>query len=64
MNMLFELSWLILFFGQDSVPKFVRDPRYNQVLREHEFEDVITERGYSPTPTAPERSTSRSTKLS
>jgi hypothetical protein len=49
-------------FSQDSVPKFVRDPRYNQV--EHEFDDVIPERTYSPTPTAPERSTSRSTKLS
>jgi len=51
-------------FSQDSVPKFVRDPRYNQVLREYEFDDVIPERTYSPTPTVPERSTSRSTKLS
>lgn len=51
-------------FSQDSVPKFVRDPRYNQVLREYEFDDVIPERAYSPTSTVPERSTSRSTKLS
>lgn len=49
---------------QDSVPKFVRDPRYYQVLREHEFEDVIPDRDYSPTPTVPERSNSRSTRLS
>jgi hypothetical protein len=49
---------------QDSVPKFIRDPRYYQVLREHEFEDVIPDRAYSPTPTVPERSNSRSTRLS
>ena len=48
---------------QDSVPKFVRDPRYNQLLREHEFEDVGPGRAYSPAPTVPERSASRSTRV-
>lgn len=47
---------------QDSVPKFVRDPRYNSVLREHEFEEGIPGRAYSPAPTVPERSASRSTR--
>ena len=49
---------------QDSVPKFVRDPRFNQVLREHEFDDVVPGRAYSPAPTVPERSASRSTRVS
>jgi hypothetical protein len=51
-------------FVKDSVPKFVRDPRYNQVLREHEFDDVVPGRAYSPAPTVPERSASRSTRVS
>jgi hypothetical protein len=49
---------------QDSVPKFVRDPRYSSVLREHEFDDVAPGRAYSPAPHVPERSASRSTKVS
>ena len=49
---------------QDSVPKFMREPKYASVLREHHFETVnIPSRSYSPNgqPNGlPERTMSRS----
>ena len=49
-----------LTFVQDSVPKFVRDPKYSNVLREHEPELGLTGRAFSPGPAPLERSMSRS----
>lgn len=47
---------------QDSVPKFLRDPKYTNVLQEHDVDLGIT-RSYSPTQSSiPERSTSRSAR--
>lgn len=45
---------------QDSVPKFVRDPKYSSVLCEHEAELGLTGRSYSPGPPPLARSMSRS----
>ena len=43
---------------QDSVPKFIRNPQYATVLREHEFDlGGVQNRAFSP---APERTLSRS----
>lgn len=59
----FELTNL-----QDSVPKFMRDPKYAAVLREHDSDLNMPARSYSPTPqsnnggnttTLPERSARR-----
>jgi hypothetical protein len=49
---------------QDSVPKFIRDPKYTMILQEHDFDLNSAGRSYSPTPPAPvpERSMSRSTR--
>ena len=47
---------------QDSVPKFLRDPKYTIVLQEHDV-DLGGTRSYSPTQSSiPERSTSRSAR--
>jgi GTPase-activating protein SST2 len=57
---LVPLRMLILM--QDSVPKFVRDPRYSSVLREHEAELGLTGRAFSPAPVPLNGSKSRSAK--
>lgn len=47
---------------QDSVPKFLRDPKYTGMLQEHDVDLGIT-RSYSPTQSSiPKRSTSRSAR--
>ncbi len=51
-----------LILVQDSVPKFVRDPKYSNLLREHEAELGLSGRAFSPGPAPLERSMSRSTK--
>jgi GTPase-activating protein SST2 len=51
-----------LISAQDSVPKFVRDPKYSHVLREHEAELGLTGRAFSPGPPGLERTMSRSGK--
>ncbi|KAI1977286.1 hypothetical protein LOZ53_005351 [Ophidiomyces ophidiicola] len=60
---LFELAQISVFklMSSDSVPKFVRDPRYSIILQEHDFELCGPGRSYSPTQTpVPERTKSRS----
>ncbi|OJD09414.1 developmental regulator flbA [Emergomyces pasteurianus Ep9510] len=62
---LFELAQISVFklMSSDSVPKFVRDPKYAIVLQEHDFD--LNNSGKSPSPGAapvPERSMSRSTR--
>lgn len=49
---------------QDSVPKFVRDPKYAVVLQEHDLDLNNSGRSNSPTstPGVPERSMSRSNR--
>jgi hypothetical protein len=62
---LFELAQLSVFklMSSDSVPKFVRDPKYAAVLHEHDFDLNSSSRSYSPTSAPiPERSMSRSAK--
>ncbi|KAK2746681.1 hypothetical protein FQN57_003025 [Myotisia sp. PD_48] len=62
---LFEAAQLSVFklMSSDSVPKFVRDPKYSIVLQEHDFDLTNNGRSYSPTPApVPERSMSRSAR--
>ncbi|EAS29226.3 developmental regulator flbA [Coccidioides immitis RS] len=62
---LFELAQVSVFklMSSDSVPKFVRDPRYANILQEHDFDVNSSGRSYSPTPApVPERSMSRSAR--
>ncbi|EEP77409.1 developmental regulator flbA [Uncinocarpus reesii 1704] len=62
---LFELAQVSVFklMSSDSVPKFVRDPRYATILQEHDFELNSSGRSYSPTPgPIPERSMSRAAR--
>ncbi|KAJ5210939.1 Winged helix-turn-helix transcription repressor DNA-binding [Penicillium cf. griseofulvum] len=65
---LFELAQTSVFklMSSDSVPKFLRDPKYSVVLQEHDVDIMGGSRSYSPTPVAPpsipERSMSRSTR--
>ena len=47
---------------KDSVPKFLRDPKYSVVLQEHDVDIFGSARSYSPTPGVPERSMSRSAR--
>ncbi|KAL4777857.1 developmental regulator flbA [Aspergillus nidulans var. acristatus] len=61
---LFEMAQTSVFklMSSDSVPKFLRDPKYSAILQEHDVDDLIGGgRSYSPTPgNVPERSMSRS----
>ncbi|KAL4917259.1 regulator of G protein signaling domain-containing protein [Aspergillus aurantiobrunneus] len=63
---LFEMAQTSVFklMSSDSVPKFLRDPKYAAILSEHDVDDLIGgSRSYSPTPAPlPERSMSRSTR--
>jgi hypothetical protein len=64
---LFELAQTSVFklMSSDSVPKFLRDPKYSVVLQEHDVDIMGGSRSYSPTPGAPalpERSMSRSAR--
>ncbi|KKA24462.1 Developmental regulator FlbA [Rasamsonia emersonii CBS 393.64] len=61
---LFELAQTSVFklMSSDSVPKFLRDPKYSVVLQEHDFDLSGSGRSYSPTPAPPERSMSRSVR--
>ncbi|KAK2810746.1 hypothetical protein FQN50_002789 [Emmonsiellopsis sp. PD_5] len=65
---LFEQAQISVFklMSSDSVPKFVRDPKYAIVLQEHDFDLNSSSGGRSYSPTAPapipERSMSRSTR--
>ncbi|EDN11385.1 hypothetical protein HCAG_07838 [Histoplasma mississippiense (nom. inval.)] len=62
---LFELAQVSVFklMSSDSVPKFVRDPKYAVVLQEHDFDPNITGKSNSPgAAPIPERSMSRSTR--
>ncbi|KAJ9302120.1 hypothetical protein DTO271G3_986 [Paecilomyces variotii] len=64
---LFELAQTSVFklMSSDSVPKFLRDPKYAVVLQEHDLDIGGNSRSYSPTPAPiPERSMSRSVKPS
>ncbi|KAI9839316.1 MAG: hypothetical protein M1819_003311 [Sarea resinae] len=51
--------------ASDSVPKFLKDPRYAVMLREHDFENAVASAQYNPGPAGsnprpnPERSTSK-----
>ncbi|KAJ5105591.1 hypothetical protein NUU61_002938 [Penicillium alfredii] len=62
---LFEMAQTSVFklMSSDSVPKFLRDPKYSVVLQEHDV-DVGVSRSYSPTPSTvvPERTMSRSNR--
>ncbi|WEW59721.1 AMSH/STAMBP protein ubiquitin specific-protease [Emydomyces testavorans] len=62
---LFELAQVSVFklMSSDSVPKFVRDPRYATILQEHDFDLNNSGRSHSPTSAPiPDRSTSRSAR--
>ncbi|OJJ58502.1 hypothetical protein ASPSYDRAFT_89246 [Aspergillus sydowii CBS 593.65] len=64
---LFEMAQTSVFklMSSDSVPKFLRDPKYSAILQEHDVDDLIggSSRSYSPTPAPlPERSMSRSAR--
>ncbi|KAJ6108606.1 hypothetical protein N7523_009929 [Penicillium sp. IBT 18751x] len=61
---LFELAQTSVFklMSSDSVPKFLRDPKYSVVLQEHDVDIFGGTRSYSPTPGGPERSMSRSAR--
>ncbi|KAJ5681086.1 hypothetical protein N7536_012225 [Penicillium majusculum] len=65
---LFELAQTSVFklMSSDSVPKFLRDPKYSVVLQEHDVDILGGPRSYSPTPAGPpslpERSMSRSAR--
>ncbi|CAG8938792.1 unnamed protein product [Penicillium salamii] len=64
---LFELAQTSVFklMSSDSVPKFLRDPKYAVVLQEHDVDIMGGSRSYSPTPgppSIPERSMSRSAR--
>ena len=50
---------------QDSVPKFLKEPRYQNVLREHNFDHVVANGTYhSPSASLPERTLSRTARAS
>ncbi|KLJ07736.1 hypothetical protein EMPG_16791 [Blastomyces silverae] len=60
---LFELAQISVFklMSSDSVPKFVRDPKYAVVLQEHDFDLNSSGKSHSPGPAPiPDRSMSRS----
>ncbi|KAK1138298.1 AMSH/STAMBP protein ubiquitin specific-protease [Aspergillus melleus] len=62
---LFEMAQTSVFklMSSDSIPKFLRDPKYAVVLQEHEVDLIGATRSYSPTPApVPERSMSRSAR--
>ncbi|KAF7595901.1 hypothetical protein BBP40_004394 [Aspergillus hancockii] len=62
---LFEMAQTSVFklMSSDSVPKFLRDPKYAHVLQEHDVDLIGATRSYSPTPAqVPERSMSRSAR--
>ncbi|KAI9368268.1 regulator of G protein signaling domain-containing protein [Aspergillus egyptiacus] len=63
---LFEMAQTSVFklMSSDSVPKFLRDPKYSAILQEHDVDDFLGGgRSYSPTPApVPERSMSRSAR--
>ncbi|KKZ65961.1 hypothetical protein EMCG_08286 [[Emmonsia] crescens] len=62
---LFELAQISVFklMSSDSVPKFVRDPKYAVVLQEHDFDLNNSSKSHSPSSAPiPERSMSRSTR--
>ncbi|KAL5361033.1 regulator of G protein signaling domain-containing protein [Aspergillus floccosus] len=62
---LFEMAQTSVFklMSSDSVPKFLRDPKYAIVLQEHDVDLAAASRSYSPTPApVPERSMSRSAR--
>lgn len=65
---LFELAQTSVFklMSSDSVPKFLRDPKYSVVLQEHDVDILGNSRSYSPTPgpppSLPERSMSRTAR--
>jgi hypothetical protein len=54
--------FVLTFDLKDSVPKFLRDPKYSVVLQEHDVDIFGGSRSYSPTPGVPERSMSRSAR--
>jgi len=56
------LCLVLTFHLKDSVPKFLRDPKYSMVLQEHDVDIFGGGRSYSPTPGGPERSMSRSAR--
>ncbi len=43
---------------QDSVPKFLKEPRFASILQEHDFEKAVASAKYTPAP-PPERSISK-----
>lgn len=57
-----NISFRTDFDSKDSVPKFLRDPKYSVVLQEHDVDIFGGSRSYSPTPGVPERSMSRSAR--
>ncbi|PIG90038.1 developmental regulator flbA, partial [Aspergillus arachidicola] len=62
---LFEMAQTSVFklMSSDSIPKFLRDPKYAHILQEHDVELIGATRSYSPTPAnVPERSMSRSAR--
>lgn len=60
-----HLSLLLTIF-QDSVPKFLRDPKYQNIIREHQIDINLAQRALSPAPcsgqpaVSPEKTLSRS----
>ena len=47
------------------MPKFLKEPKYQNVLREHNFDHVVANGAYhSPSASLPERTLSRTTRTS
>jgi len=40
----------MLTIEQDSVPKFLRDPKYQPIIREHQIDANLAQRAMSPAP--------------
>ncbi|KZZ90624.1 developmental regulator FlbA [Ascosphaera apis ARSEF 7405] len=62
---LFEIAQVSVFklMSSDSVPKFIRDPKYAAVLQEHEIDLSSAGKSHAPMPSfAPERTRSRSNR--
>lgn len=48
----FALALQILTCKQDSVPKFLRDSKYQSIIREHQIDINLAQRALSPAPSS------------
>lgn len=57
-RLLIVILLMTLTIMQDSVPKFLRDPRYQGIIREHQIDMNLAQRALSPVPSPSLPSTS------